>query len=127
MLSQSKITLSINHGQTTAGQHLGLVFNQGIIKGKYHCTIDLLFDWFGLVCFENKYKNFSSHTADSKPVKQEVNGTVILPSFSIPCFNSRSGCMCHIHAQQFLIKTTYLHVENSAQFKLSSVRHALPA
>jgi hypothetical protein len=25
--------------------------------GKYHCTIDLLFDWFGLVCFENKNKN----------------------------------------------------------------------
>jgi hypothetical protein len=20
---------------------------QGILKGKYHCTIDLLFDWFG--------------------------------------------------------------------------------
>jgi hypothetical protein len=25
------------------------VYNQG----KYHCTIDLLFDWFGLVCFAN--------------------------------------------------------------------------
>ncbi len=26
-----------------------------------------------------KTKNVSCHTADSKPVKQEVNGTVILP------------------------------------------------
>ncbi len=26
-----------------------------------------------------KTKKFSCHTADSKPVKQEVNGTVILP------------------------------------------------
>jgi hypothetical protein len=26
-----------------------------------------------------KTKSFSCHTADSKPVKQEVNGTVILP------------------------------------------------
>jgi hypothetical protein len=26
-------------------------------RGKYHCTIDLLFDWFGLVCFVNKNKN----------------------------------------------------------------------
>ncbi len=26
-------------------------------SGKYHCTIDLLFDWFGLVCFANKNKN----------------------------------------------------------------------
>ncbi len=30
---------------------------QGILKGKYHCTIDFLFDWFGLVCFANKNKN----------------------------------------------------------------------
>jgi JmjC domain, hydroxylase len=26
-------------------------------RGKYHCTIDLLFDWCGLDCFENKNKN----------------------------------------------------------------------
>jgi hypothetical protein len=25
--------------------------------GKYHCTIDLLFDWFGLDCFATKNKN----------------------------------------------------------------------
>ncbi len=25
--------------------------------GKYHCTIELLFDWFGSVCFANKNKN----------------------------------------------------------------------
>jgi hypothetical protein len=25
--------------------------------GKYHCTIDLLFDWFGLACFANENKN----------------------------------------------------------------------
>ncbi len=35
-------------------------------------------DWFGLVCFADK-NIFSCHTADSKPVKQEVNGTAILP------------------------------------------------
>ncbi len=30
----------------------------GNTKGwKYHSTIDLLFDWFGLVCFANKNKN----------------------------------------------------------------------
>ena len=23
---------------------------QGILKGKYHCTVDLLFDWFGISC-----------------------------------------------------------------------------
>jgi len=26
-------------------------------KGKYHCTVDLLFDWFWLDCFANKNKN----------------------------------------------------------------------
>jgi hypothetical protein len=30
---------------------------QGIINGKYHCTMDLLFDWFVLVCFANKNIN----------------------------------------------------------------------
>jgi hypothetical protein len=29
----------------------------GNTKGKYHCTVDLLFDWFGLVYFANKNKN----------------------------------------------------------------------
>ncbi len=31
--------------------------NQENLKGKYHCTIDLMFDWFGLACFANKNKN----------------------------------------------------------------------
>jgi hypothetical protein len=52
--------------------------------GSITCTIDLLFDLFGLVCFANKNKNFSCHTADSKPVKQEVNGTVTLPPLVFP-------------------------------------------
>jgi hypothetical protein len=60
------------------------VFVQGIIKGKYQCTVDLLFDWFGLVCFEIKTKIVNCYTADSKPVKQEVNGTVILPPLVFP-------------------------------------------
>jgi hypothetical protein len=53
-------------------------------RGKYHCTIDLLFDFFGLVSFANKNKIVSSHTTDSKPVKQEVNGTVIPPPLVFP-------------------------------------------
>ena len=32
--------------------------DQGYWRGKYHCTVDLLFDWFGLVCFANKNKNY---------------------------------------------------------------------
>jgi hypothetical protein len=41
-------------------------------------------DWFGLVCFANKNKNVSCHTANSKPVKQEVSDTVILPPLVFP-------------------------------------------
>jgi hypothetical protein len=52
---------------------------------KYHCTIDLLFDWFGLVCFANKNKN--CHIADFKPVKPEINGEMILPPLVFPCTN----------------------------------------
>jgi hypothetical protein len=33
-----------------------------------------------------KTKIVSCHTADSKPVKQEVNGTVILPPLVFPGF-----------------------------------------
>jgi len=55
-------------------------------------TIDLLFDEFGLVCFANKNKNVSFYTANSKPVKQEVNGTVKLPPFSIPWYSHTSSC-----------------------------------
>jgi len=42
------------------------------------------FDWFGLVCFANRKKIVSCHIGDSKPVKQEVNGTVILPPLVFP-------------------------------------------
>jgi hypothetical protein len=34
----------------------------------------------------------SCHTADSKPVKQEVNGIVILPPLVFPGFFFRSLC-----------------------------------
>ncbi len=55
--------------------------------GKYHCTIDLLFDWFGLVCFANKNKNCQlSHSwlQTSQTGGQQYNDT---SPFSIPCYN----------------------------------------
>jgi hypothetical protein len=48
-----------------------------IIVSKFPLTSCLT--GFGLVCFANKTKLVSCCTADSKPVKQEVNRTVILP------------------------------------------------
>ncbi len=52
--------------------------------GKYHCTIDLLFDWFGISCMTMTIFVFICKTDKSKPAKQEVNGTVILPPLVFP-------------------------------------------
>jgi hypothetical protein len=38
-------------------------------------------------------KNASYHEADSKPIKQEVNGTVILPPLVFPGGSNKSGLM----------------------------------
>ncbi len=51
--------------------------------GKYHCTIDLLSDWFGLVCFANKNKKLS---VVLQLISKEVNETVILPPSVFPGF-----------------------------------------
>jgi hypothetical protein len=45
------------------------------LAGKYYCTVDLLFDWFGLVCFANKTKIVSCRTADSKTGGQWYSDT----------------------------------------------------
>jgi hypothetical protein len=44
-----------------------------------------------------KTKIVSCHTADSKPVKQEVNGTVILPPLVFPALTYyTSKCFCSV-------------------------------
>ncbi len=57
-------------------------------RGSITIPLTSLFDWFGLVCFANKNKIVSCHTADSKPVKEEVNGTLILPPLVFPAFRN---------------------------------------
>jgi hypothetical protein len=48
-------------------------------------TVPLTSCLTGLVCFANKkQKIVNCHTADSKPVKQEVNATVIHPPLVFP-------------------------------------------
>ncbi len=74
--------------------------------GKYHGTIDLLFYRFEIVCFVNKTKIVSCHTADSKPVKQEVNGTVILPPLAFPV-SSYSFKSMVLTGHKLLLKVTW--------------------
>ncbi len=58
-----------NYTQHNGSQHNGLIcdtaphgasmtVSRECWRGKCHCTVDLLFDWFALVCFANKNKNF---------------------------------------------------------------------
>jgi hypothetical protein len=61
-----------------------VIKNRGILKGEEHCTIDLLLDWFGISCMTTD--NFCFYL-QNKPVKQEVNGTVILPPLVFPVKN----------------------------------------
>ncbi len=68
------------------------IFGPGNTKGgKHHCTIDLLFDWFGFSLLQIYTKIVSCHTANSKPVKQEVDGTVILPPLVFPVWTLVKG------------------------------------
>jgi hypothetical protein len=56
-------------------------------SGKYHCTIDLLFDWFELVCFANKSKTGQlsySWFQTSQTGGQQYSDT---SPFNIPCTN----------------------------------------
>jgi hypothetical protein len=53
------------------------------LKGKYHCTFDLLFGLESIVSQLTIFV-FICNTDYYKPVKQEVNGTVILPPLVFP-------------------------------------------
>jgi hypothetical protein len=57
--------------------------------GKYHCTIDLLFDWFGISCMTTD--NFCFYLQNRLIQTSQTGGqqyTDISP-FSIPCFGQR--------------------------------------
>ncbi len=73
------------------GENLKTVWAYSLTRGKYHCTVDLLFDWFGLVCFANKNKNCQlsySWFQTSQTGGQWCSDT---SPFSIPCFNYKLG------------------------------------
>ena len=80
----SFVTLEIQHYR----DWLTLPYlNQGMQKGKYHCTVDL-FDWFGICSMTTDNFCFICKTDYSKPVKQEVDGTVILPPLVFPAWTN---------------------------------------
>ncbi len=71
-----------------SSQTLKFVCPGNTIGGKYHCTVDLLFDCMESAVWLLKFFVFICKIDSSKPVKQEVNGTVIRPPVVFPgvCF-----------------------------------------
>jgi len=69
---------------------------QGILKGEYHCTVDLLLTGLELTVLQIKTKIVSCHKANSKP---EVNGTVILPPLVFPASGRIFSCERHFYEQ----------------------------
>ncbi len=78
--------------------------HQGILKGEvslYHWPPVWLV-WISLFC-KWKTKFVSRHTADSKSVKQEVNGTVILPPLVFPGYTRRDKTRVQVPYSQHTI------------------------
>ena len=59
--------------------------SQGILRGKYHCTIDLLFDWFGISCMTTD--NFCFYLQNKLIQTSPTGGQLYCDTspFSIPC------------------------------------------
>jgi hypothetical protein len=58
---------------------------QGRLKGKYHCNIDLLFDWFGISCMTTD--NFCFYLQNRLIHTSQTGGqwSDDTSPFSIPC------------------------------------------
>ncbi len=63
-------------------------------RGRYHCTVDLLFDWFGLVCFANKNKNYQLSYRGFQTSQTGSQWYSDTSPFSIPCTNFRNKLEC---------------------------------
>ncbi len=70
--------------------HTDPTMQQGILKeGSIPVPLTSCLTYLDYSVLEIKTKIVSCHTADSKPVKQEVNGTVILPPLVFPGWSNR--------------------------------------
>jgi len=59
--------------------------SQGILQGEVSRTVDLLFDWFGLVCFANKNKNCQLSNSWFQTSQTGCQWYSDTSPFSIPC------------------------------------------
>ncbi len=91
------------------------IWQAGNTKG-YHCTVDLLFDWFGLVCFANKNKN--CHLSYSEFQTNQTGGQWYSDTspFSIPCDKGQKFDLVFKLASCPRIVPTILPYDNTLSF-----------
>jgi hypothetical protein len=67
------------------------MIEQGILNGKYHCTVDLLFDWFGISCMTTD--NFCFYLQNRQIQTSQAGGQWYSDTFpfSIPWLEWASG------------------------------------
>ncbi len=85
------------------------------LRGKYHCSIELLFDWFGLACFINKNKNCQlsySWLQTSQTGGQQYSDT---SHFSIPWY------WCHSWQSSFTMIILFYYKPQVSSCKLTLV------
>jgi hypothetical protein len=61
---------------------VGFILAREYLRGKYCCTVDLLFDWFGISCMTTNNFVFICKTGQAGGQRYSD----IFP-FSIPCFS----------------------------------------
>jgi hypothetical protein len=83
---------SLNHeiSDSIYSNQPNLHLKKGILKGKYHCTVDLLFDWFGISCMTTD--NFCFYLQNRLIQTSQTGGQWYSDTspFSIPCLK------CHV-------------------------------
>ncbi len=81
-------TVTVLHVLTTSNLHQCMLksLSRDHLRGKYHCTVDLLFDWFGISCMTTD--NFCFYLQNRLIQTGQKGGQLYsdTPPFSVPCF-----------------------------------------
>ncbi len=93
----------------------------GYTQGILNCTIDFLLTGLESAVWLLTIFVFICKTDKSKPVKQEVNGTVILPPFSILCYRywtrgKVSNCDIGLEKKFPFLRNDTIRVQNELKF-----------
>ncbi len=96
------------------------VWNQGILKGKYHCTIDLLFDWLGISCMTTDIFCFYLQNRLIQTSQTGCQWYSDTSPFSIPCWNAPK--CCHLSDSTLSV---HIYVNIKLGLKCEVVKNAL--